>query len=181
MDARTRLAYAARSGDRAALEQLVEASYPDIWRLCAALVDRPTAEDLAQETILRAIHALRDFRGQSSARTWILAIARRTCIDELRSRDRRRRRDQRLTTATQPTPTSPDPEHEISSDALLAELDPDRRAAFLLTQLFGLTYEETATICDCPPGTIRSRVARARNDLIALLSPNQADTHSRPG
>ncbi|MGH9034928.1 MAG: sigma factor-like helix-turn-helix DNA-binding protein, partial [Acidimicrobiia bacterium] len=53
---------------------------------------------------------------------------------------------------------------------LLAGLDPDRRQAFVLTQVLGLSYGETAAVCDCPVGTIRSRVARARADLIARLN-----------
>ncbi len=179
MDARTRAAHAARAGDRAALEQLIEAGYPEVWRLCAALVDHRAADDLAQETILRAIRALRSFRGQATARTWMLAIARRTCMDELRNRDRRRRRDERL--AADVSSTIPAADHDVLVDALLAHLDPDRRAAFLLTQLLGLSYEETALVCDCPLGTIRSRVARARDDLIALLSERQTDTHSYSG
>ena len=69
----------------------MRASYRDVWRLCAALVDEQAAEDLAQETFVRATRALQGFRGHSSARTWVLAIARHVCMDELRARSRRRR------------------------------------------------------------------------------------------
>jgi RNA polymerase sigma-70 factor (ECF subfamily) len=55
------------------------------------------------------------------------------------------------------------------ADDLMAALDPDRRAAFVLTQMLGCSYAEAAAICDCPVGTIRSRVARAREDLDAML------------
>ncbi|MBO0876760.1 MAG: hypothetical protein J2P19_25575 [Pseudonocardia sp.] len=54
--------------------------------------------------------------------------------------------------------------------AVLDGLDPDRRLAFLLTQLLGLSYLEAAQVCGCPVGTIRSRVARARDDLVAQLA-----------
>ncbi|MBO0851703.1 MAG: hypothetical protein J2P20_19740 [Pseudonocardia sp.] len=54
--------------------------------------------------------------------------------------------------------------------AVLDRLDPDRRLAFLLTQLLGLSYLEAAQVCGCPVGTIRSRVARARDDLVAQLA-----------
>lgn len=57
----------------------------------------------------------------------------------------------------------------IELDSLVQALDPDRRLAFVLTQEFGLSYEEAATICHCPLGTIRSRVARARADLVDQL------------
>ena len=55
---------------------------------------------------------------------------------------------------------------------LLDTLEPDRRAAFVLTQILGCSYEETAQICGCPIGTIRSRVARARDSLLQLARPN---------
>src|SRR5580693_6365703 len=96
MDELTRLAYAARHGRSRALERFVEAGYPDVWRLCAALLDPQSAEDMAQETFLRATQALPRFRGESSARTWLLAIANRVCVDELRARARARKRDQRI-------------------------------------------------------------------------------------
>jgi RNA polymerase sigma-70 factor (ECF subfamily) len=52
---------------------------------------------------------------------------------------------------------------------LLDGLDPDRREAFVLTQLIGLSYAEAADVCGCPVGTIRSRVARARDDLVSAV------------
>jgi RNA polymerase sigma-70 factor (ECF subfamily) len=61
-----------------------------------------------------------------------------------------------------------DASEEVSVRDLLGRLDSDRRAAFVLTQLLQLSYDEAANVCGCPPGTIRSRVARARDDLIAL-------------
>ena len=57
----------------------------------------------------------------------------------------------------------------IVLDDVLAHLDPDRRSAFVLTQVFGLQYDEAAEVLDCPVGTIRSRVARARVDLVAMM------------
>lgn len=155
-----------------AWEQFVQDSYPTVWRICAALAGDTAADDLAQETFLRATRALPQFRGQANHRTWLLAIARRTCIDELRGRYRRERRDQRL--ADPGSPHVADASDEIATRQLLSQLEPDRRIAFVLTQLFGLTYEETAHACDCPIGTVRSRVARARDDLIALMDNPQA-------
>lgn len=175
MDELTRAAHAARLGDRQALDQLVRASYPEVLRLCAALVDEAAAEDLAQETFVRATRALRRFRGGSSARTWLLSIARRTCMDELRRRYRQSRRAGQLAAAAAAADaTMPDPSGEVEMRELLVHLDADRRVAFVLTQLFRLSYEEAAAVCDCPTGTIRSRVARARDDLIALLGQGQA-------
>lgn len=169
MDELTRLAYAARHGRPRALEKFVEVGYPDVWRLCAALLDAQSAEDLAQETFLRATQALPQFRGESSARTWLLSIAHRVCVDELRARGRQRQRDRQIEQLAEPTVIDPDFAGEIGVRQLLTRLDSNRRAAFVLTQLFRLSYEQAAAVCECPPGTIRSRVARARDDLIAAL------------
>jgi RNA polymerase sigma-70 factor, ECF subfamily len=183
MDELTRLAHAARLGQPRAIDAFIQACYPDVWRLCAALVDPQAAEDLAQETCLRAIGALRRFRGESSALTWMLAIARRVCIDELRARSRQQRRNRRIIEIAEEPLTWPDPAGDIGTRQLLATLDPDRRAAFVLTQIFRLSYQEAANICECPPGTIRSRVARARDDLIAQIAehdqPNDRQTPER--
>lgn len=158
----------------------MEAGYPDVWRLCAALLDAQSAEDMAQETFLRATQALPQFRGESSARTWLLAIAHRVCVDELRARGRRRQRDQRIEQLEGEPVVDPDLAGEIGVRQLLAVLDPDRRTAFVLTQLFRLSYEQAAEVCGCPPGTIRSRVARAREQLIVALG-EEVRHEERPG
>jgi RNA polymerase sigma-70 factor (ECF subfamily) len=171
VDALTRLARAAGAGDRAALDRLVESTYEQVRRLCARLVDEQCADDLAQDAFLRAVRALPTFRSEASARTWLLAIARNTCMDELRTRSRRRRRDAALlagATASEHVTTGAG--YEVGTADMLARLAPERREAFVLTQLLGLSYNEAAQVCGCPPGTIRSRVARARGDLISALS-----------
>jgi RNA polymerase sigma-70 factor (ECF subfamily) len=170
VDALTPLAFSARAGDNAALDAFIQAAYDEVWRLCAVLVDEQSADDLAQETFLRAVRALPRFRGDSSARTWLLAIARHTCMDELRSRTRRRRRDASLLgSGLDNRSTVADTGQEVAVADLLARLEPARRAAFVLTQTLGLSYDEAARVCECPAGTIRSRVARARADLLNLL------------
>jgi RNA polymerase sigma-70 factor (ECF subfamily) len=169
VDEVTGAALAAARGHQAAMARFIQLTQAEVWRVCARLVDAPAADDLTQETFLRAFRALRGFRGRSSARTWLLSIAYRTCMDELRQRSRRRRHD--ALTSRGGEPAGPDVAEQVAVDDLLARLDPDRRAAFMLTQLFGLSYEEAAAVCGCPAGTIRSRVARARSDLIALLAP----------
>jgi RNA polymerase sigma-70 factor (ECF subfamily) len=146
---------------------LVASGYEPVWRLCATLVDPQSADDLAQETFTRVVRALPNYRGESSARTWLLSIARHVCLDELRVRSRRRRRDTSMRAG--PVPVVADVSADVIVADLVSRLDPDRRAAFVLTQVLGLSYEEAARVCECPPGTIRSRVARARADLVELL------------
>lgn len=169
MDELTRLAHAARRAVPGSVEAFIRASHEPVWRLCEVLVDAQTADDLTQETFVKAVGALRRFRGDASARTWILSIARHTCMDELRARSRQQRRAVAMRSGAIEGRAVPDPGEEIGTRDLLAHLEPDRRAAFTLTQLLGLSYEEAAETCGCPIGTIRSRVARARSDLIEML------------
>jgi RNA polymerase sigma-70 factor, ECF subfamily len=179
VDALTRLALAAGAGDRAALDQLVEGAYEQVWRLCARLVDEQCADDLAQDAFLRAVRALPTFRAEASARTWLLTIARNTCMDELRTRGRRRRRDASLVAGARGREeVTTDAGHEVGVVDVLARLAPKRREAFVLTQLLGLSYDETAQVCGCPPGTVRSRVARARADLLSALSETDPEARS---
>src|SRR5688500_2409769 len=167
-----RLTAAAVDGDPLAAAALVRETQSDVWRLCAALGDRQTADDLTQETYLRAFASLHRFEGRSSVRTWLLSIARRVCADAVRSRRRRRltlvREERELETLAIPPGDDPVAEGAAVTD-LLARLDADRREAFVLTQLLGLPYAEAAEVAGCPVGTIRSRVARARADLVDSL------------
>lgn len=164
----TRAALAAQAGDQAAAATFVRGTQRDVWRLCAHLIDRDAADDLTQETYLRAFRALHRFAARSSARTWLLVIARRVCADHLREVQRGRARQSRLA-ADDAAERVPDVSDAVTLRALLAGLDPDRREAFVLTQVLGLPYAEAAQVCGCPVGTIRSRVARARDDLITAL------------
>jgi RNA polymerase sigma-70 factor (ECF subfamily) len=169
MDELTRLLHAAQAGDRLALAAFVRRSQAEVWRLCAHLVDRQAADDLTQDVYLRAWAALPGWRWEASARTWLLAIARHTCAQAIRRRHRRRLLTLHVGTASGDAEVIPDPAEAVMLDQLIARLEPQRRAAFVLTQLLGLSYAEAAEVCGCPVGTIRSRVARARVDLLEGL------------
>jgi RNA polymerase sigma-70 factor (ECF subfamily) len=181
MDELQRTAADAAAGDPLAAAALVRQTQSDVWRLCAALGDPNSADDLTQETYLRAFGSLHRFEGRSSVRTWLLSIARRVCADAVRSRRRRRltlvRDVADLENLAAKAGGGADQGAEGAAVAdLLARLEPDRREAFVLTQLLGLPYAEAAEVAGCPVGTIRSRVARARDDLIqALADPD--DVH----
>ena len=187
MDELAGLAADAAVGDPLAAAALVRATQSDVWRLCSALGDRDTADDLTQETYLRAFAALHRFEGRSAVRTWLLGIARRVCADAVRSRRRRRLslvREERELETLAPAPAG-DPVGDGAGVAdLLARLDADRREAFVLTQLLGLPYADAAEVAGCPVGTIRSRVARARADLVASLGgvkPGRAGSDAAHG
>lgn len=168
MDELTHLLLRATDGDETALDEFVVAAQPDVWRFCAALLSVDQADDATQETFVRAWRAAAGFRGDASARTWLLAIAKRVCYDAMRQRSRGERKQQRLETEPGHR-NAADPGESIVMADLVGRLDPDRRTAFVLTQVLGLSYEEAAATVDCPIGTIRSRVARARGDLQAAL------------
>ncbi len=176
MDELSALARTAARGDRAALAEVIRATQRDVWRLCAHLVDPGSADDLTQETYLRAVPALRGFRGEAPLRVWLLTIARRVCAAEIKTRQR----DKGVVTvpalAELAGADPADSMARVDLLLLLAALDEDRRTAFVLTQMLGCSYAEVAEICDCPVGTVRSRVARARTDLDAMLRDDQDHT-----
>jgi RNA polymerase sigma-70 factor (ECF subfamily) len=173
VDELAQVAVDAAGGDPLAAAALVRATQSDVWRLCAALGDSGSADDLTQETYLRAFSALHRFEGRSTLRTWLLAIARRVCADAVRSRRRRRLTLVRDAADLEALATADVAADDVAQGAgvadLLARLEPDRREAFVLTQLLGLSYAEAAEVAGCPIGTIRSRVARARADLVDAL------------
>lgn len=179
----TESALAAGRGDRAALERFVRASQRDVWRLIAHLAGVGLADDLTQETYLRALPSLRSFAGRSTARTWLMSIARRVVVDHIRmvtSRPRttgavdwtqaadRRQADAHDTVAGF--------EDVVEVNDLLEGLMPERREALVLTQVLAMSYAEAADVCGVPVGTIRSRVARGRQDLLDAGEARQHGT-----
>jgi RNA polymerase sigma-70 factor (ECF subfamily) len=170
----TVLALAARDGDPDAPARFVRHTQAEVWRFTAALVDPGAADDLTQETYLRAFRALPGFEGRSSVRTWLLGIARRVCADHLRGVVRRRRLDARLAAEAYTDVPHPDPAHRLGAQDLLRRLSDERRTAFVLTQVVGLSYAEAAAVEDVPVGTIRSRVARARDELVSAVAAARA-------
>src|SRR6478736_4105950 len=157
----TELAVRAAAGERAAEEAFVARTMDDVWRYCRHLVGPEHADDATQAAYLRALRSLGSFRGESSAKTWLIGVARNTCLDLRRTLARRNRLDERL--QAQPLPASGDLHADqlpAELDELLAELTPERREAFVLTQLLGFPYDAAADVVGVPIGTIRSRVAR---------------------
>lgn len=177
-DARvTELALAAGAGDRRALTEFIRATQGDVWRLLAHLGGRDIADDLTQETYLRVMSALPRFAARSSARTWLLSLARRVWVDNIRhdmARPRKSATEYEDVAATSPdaSANSASWSEWIDTRTLIDALPAERREALILTQVLGYTYEEAARISGCRVGTIRSRVARARKDLIDATSQN---------
>lgn len=168
----TDLALKAGAGDRQALSEFIEATHGDVWRLLAHLADADRADDLTQETYLRVLGALPRFAARSSARTWILSLARRVWVDSVRhdmARPRKSVEEWEDAAGQSPSPDTAGDQawaELVDARAMLDDLAPDRREALVLTQVLGYSYAEAADICGCRVGTIRSRVARARADLL---------------
>ncbi|MEW2556821.1 sigma-70 family RNA polymerase sigma factor [Streptomyces zhihengii] len=167
----TAWALQAARGDQDAAERFVRATYDDVRRFLTHLTsDVPGADDLAQETYLRALSGLAGFAGRSCARTWLLAIARRVAVDRYRAAAARpliadTADWQAAADRAQPRHL-PGFEESIAVYDTLRTMESGRREAFVLTQVVGLSYAEAARAAGCPVGTVRSRVARARRDLV---------------
>ena len=175
----TQLALKAGRGDRQALDEFIGATHKDVWRLLAHLSSPDTADDLTQETFLRVLGALPRFAARSSARTWILSLARRTWVDSIRhDRARPLKSATEYEDAQATTPTSNSWSEWVDARLLIDELPEERREALILTQVLGFSYEEAAKIAGVRVGTIRSRVARARADIIAASTETNSGEDS---
>jgi RNA polymerase sigma-70 factor, ECF subfamily len=164
----------AQAGHDLACRQLVmayqSAVFSLLWRLLAPAGRENLVEDLAQETFLRVFRALPGFDLAGSARlsTWILTIATRLGIDELR----RPRPELRSLSAAQDVPSPLSPERDAVArsqarqvEAAMARLGADQRAVLVLSVYFDLGQSEIAEVLGCEPGTVKSRLSRARRAL----------------
>ncbi|GAB1511648.1 sigma-70 family RNA polymerase sigma factor [Actinophytocola sp. KF-1] len=169
----TELALAAGRGDRDAANAFIRSTQRDVWRFLVYLAGPSEAEDLTQETFVRALGAAHRFTARSHARTWLLAIARRVAADHFRAASVRPKiaADQDWQAAAEQRGATGQPglDETVSINLAVRTLPDDRRDAFVLTQVLGLGYAEAAQVCGCPVGTIRSRVARARRELVEAL------------
>jgi RNA polymerase sigma-70 factor (ECF subfamily) len=153
-------------------EQLVADHSAAAYRVARAIVrDHHLAEDITQDTLIKAWRALPRFRGESSLRTWVLRIAHNTAISALR-----RRREESLPTWSLPEPGGGDSADEATRSILmehfaagLASLDPTSRAMVVLREIEDLSYDEIAAALDVPVSTVRTRLFRARRALASSL------------
>ena len=175
--ATTQLVDQAQGGDRTAFTQLLQAHDQPMRALAFSMMGSAAAmDDVLQDAYVKAYKSIGGFRRDSSFSTWLYAIVYRTSIDAIRKRERRRETGLHLV-AERPstTPRAEERLIEISSlEAALAELSPDQRAVLLLVDADGLTYEEAGEVLEVHPGTIASRLSRARAAVRTTLS-NQED------
>lgn len=158
----------AANGDPEGFTWLLTRYRDRVVRLAAHVLRRPDeAEDVAQETFIRAFRGLRSFRGQARFYTWLYHIALRVCAERCRSA---------RWSAEAPWPTSDCPlpaagAHDadrLAVEALLDQLSPQARAALVLREIDGMAYDEVAAALDIPVGTVRSRLHSAKARFRAL-------------
>lgn len=176
----------AQRGDQQAFGMLVEKYQRKLGRLLSRMVrDQAEVEDVVQESFIKAYRALPNFRGDSAFYTWLYRIGINTAKNYLVSMGRRPQvsRDIEIEDAenfedgedlrTLETPESELMTKEIAktvNDTMMA-LPDDLRTAITLRELEGLSYEEIATLMNCPIGTVRSRIFRARETIAEKLRP----------
>jgi RNA polymerase sigma-70 factor (ECF subfamily) len=183
-DADALLVRQAQAGSRAAFDMLVLKYQRRIERLLSRSVrDAADVADLTQETFLAAYRALPGFRGESAFYTWLYRIAvnaaRRHLSQQPRLQQVQAWDDSDGTFGTAPTPSDDaTPESLLAGRQLARELDEaveslveEQRRALLLREVDGLSYDEIGELMRCPPGTVRSRIYRAREAVAARLRP----------
>ena len=165
-----------RAGDGPAFEELVTVYQHQVFGIALRMLgNHAEAEEIAQETFLRAHRALGEFRGEARLGTWLYAIASRLCLNRLGSGRRRHERSDEMALAQAPAEDA-DAAGALERDELqaalreaVAALPEDRRIVVVLRDLEGLSYEDVAEILGLPLNTVRSRLHRARLDLKAKL------------
>ena len=175
----------AQRGDTGAFDLLVRKYQHKVAKLIGRYVrDRTEVEDVSQEAFIRAYRALAGFRGDSAFYTWLYRIAVNTAKNYLGSLSRRppgsdlEVEGAELLAVGEPLRESATPERQLLTDEIaatirrtLAALPEDLRTAVTLREFEGLSYEEIAEAMDCPIGTVRSRIFRAREAIDQELKP----------
>lgn len=184
-DADSKLVERVKNGEKAAFDLLVLKYQSRIVNLVSRFVRNPAdALDVTQEAFIKAYRALPNFRGDSAFYTWMYRIAVNTAKNYLAVQARRpAEADQDIEEIEQiegenALKEQATPEHMLLTDEIqrtvveaIEKLPDDLRTAITLREVEGLSYEEIAAVMDCPIGTVRSRIFRAREAIDKELSP----------
>ena len=179
MDEQKLISLASR-GDQAAFEQLLDHYQKPVYHQALRLVGNPEdAADVTQEVFLKVWKHLPSFRGESSFSTWLYRLTDNAALDLIR-REKKRRGDASLddeeSSLTLPADPAPTPHQAVERKELhqavadgLAQLSEEHRQVLIMREVNGLSYEQIADILDLSPGTVKSRIARARISLAKFL------------
>lgn len=174
-----------QQGDKSAFDLLVRKYQHRVIKLISRYVyDRSEVEDIAQESFIKAYRAIKNFRGDSAFYTWLYRISINTAKNFLTSQSRKPRSfdiegegveniegNENLHEVDSPERKALAAEIGQTVNRVVAGLAEDLREAITLREIDGLSYEEIAKVMDCPIGTVRSRIFRAREALDAELEP----------
>lgn len=174
-----------QKGDKRAFDLLVMKYQSRILALAVRFVqDSHEAQDIAQEAFIKAYRALGNFRGESAFYTWLYRIAINTAKNYLVSRNRRPpangvdAEEAEFLDEAQSLRNVDTPEHLLLRDEIdktvqdsISKLPEDLRVALTLREYEGLSYEDIAEVMQCPVGTVRSRIFRAREAVDKALQP----------
>ncbi len=173
-----------RNGDRAAFDLLVVKYQSRVASIISRYVyDSQEVMDLAQETFIKAYRAIDRFRGDSAFYTWLYRIAVNTAKNYLEARGRRPQGSadsaeaenfddgRRLRDVASPESLLQKDQLQKALSEAISGLPEELRSAFLLREYDGLSYEDIARILECPIGTVRSRIFRARDAVDRYISP----------
>jgi RNA polymerase sigma-70 factor (ECF subfamily) len=176
----------AQRGDKLAFELLVNKYERKLQRLLSRLVRDPAeVEDVTQEAFIKAYRALPTFRGESAFYTWLYRIGINTAKNYLTAQGRKGPatvdidpEDAESASENELARDSSTPEQEMMSrqvaetvNAAMEGLPEELRSAIMLREIEGMSYEEIAAIMNCPVGTVRSRIFRARETIAEQLRP----------
>lgn len=174
-----------QQGDKSAYDLLVIKYQHRIIQLVNRYIKDPSdAQDVAQEAFIKAYRALGNFRGESAFYTWLYRIAINTAKNYLMSRSRRSADAQVDVLDAEQIEKAPQlqgmetPERQLLNEEIvetiktaIAKLPEEMRIAIMLREFEGMSYEEIAEAMDCPVGTVRSRIFRAREAIDSKLTP----------
>lgn len=171
----------ARNGDRDAFAQLLQRYEKPVYHQALRMVgSAEDAADMTQDAFIKAWQGLPNFQGGSSFSTWLYRITGNVCIDFLRREKKRRGEpsldDEDSGLAAQLADPAPSPQRALEREELrqavsaaLSRLSDDHRQVLVLREVSGLSYEEIGQALDLSPGTVKSRLARARLSLANFL------------
>lgn len=177
----SRLVALALAGDRPAYERLVERHSAVVHRVAARIVGHSEADDVSQDSFVRAYYRLDQFRGDGSFRSWLLQVTRSVALNALRKHHRDPTDGIEDLTETdggevgRPASMLEDKERRERLEFKVTRLTEAHRMVLVLRDIEGFSYEEIAAITETPIGSVKGRLHRARGEMVDLLRRNTYD------